>query len=277
MKIKSVIFSSFKVDGQKMFGNTNKKLWNAAYPSDEKGLCTWALRSLLIDDGQNIVLIDSGFSNLNNQNLTDYYITNFKSATNLIEESGVNCNQINYLVNTHLHLDHCGGSFKFDDNQNPEPTFPNATYIISKGQLISAINPSAFEKDSFQPEITEAFQKHTNLEAIESNRYILPWLELRLFDGHTKELMVPVIHLPDKTLVFAGDLIPSIAHLSLESIMSYNIDKVKSLREQQDFLKESFENKYLIFFQHDYYYECCSLKIINNKIKPDKFFRIEEF
>ena len=276
MKIKSVIFSPFKVDGQMMFGNTKEHLWHKAYPSDKKGLCAWALRSLLIDDGQNIVLIDSGFSNINKQLLNEYFITNFKSATELVEESKVKCNQVNYVLHTHLHLDHCGGSFQFDKNENPQPIFTNATYIISKRQMLSAARPSDFEKDSFQSDIIQAFANHKKINLIETNYHLFPWLELRLFNGHTKGLIVPLIHLPEQTLVFAGDLIPSAAHLSLESIMSYNIDRGKSLKEQNEFLIECFEKKYLIYFQHDFYNECCSLKFANNRIVPDKFFKIAE-
>jgi glyoxylase-like metal-dependent hydrolase (beta-lactamase superfamily II) len=276
MKIKSVIFSPFKVDGQMMFGNTKEHLWHKAYPSDKKGFCSWALRSLIIDDGQNIVLIDSGFSNINKQLLNEYFITNFKSATELVEESEVKCDKVNYVLHTHLHLDHCGGSFQFDKNKNPQPTFTNAIYIISKRQMLSAARPSDFEKDSFQSDIIQAFANHKKINLIETNYHLFPWLELRLFNGHTKGLIVPLIHLPEQTLVFAGDLIPSAAHLSLESIMSYNIDREESLKEQNEFLIECFEKKYLIYFQHDFYNECCSLKFANNRIVPDKFFKIAE-
>jgi glyoxylase-like metal-dependent hydrolase (beta-lactamase superfamily II) len=276
MRIKSIIFSAFKVQGRKMFGNTPEDRWQKIYPADKKGLCSWALRSLLIDDGQNLVLIDTGFSDMDRQVLEEYSIVNFKIADKHIEDSGVPCETITHLLHTHLHVDHCGGSFKSDGKNNLVPSFPNASYICSKQQLISASNPSSFEKDSFQPEIISAFTAYSGLKQIETNCYLFPWLELRIFNGHTKGLLIPFIHFEERTLVFAGDLIPSAAHLVLESIMSYNIDLKISLKEQKVLLEEAAVKNYILFFQHDFLIECCSLKYDKGKIVPDKIFRVSE-
>jgi glyoxylase-like metal-dependent hydrolase (beta-lactamase superfamily II) len=276
MKIKSIEFSSFKVEGQKMFDTTPKKLWSKLYPPDENGLCQWALRSLLIDDGQNVTLIDTGFSNIDSQILKEYFIVNYKSAEEILKGSDFRCDQINFILHTHLHLDHCGGSFILNNGKELKPSFPNAAYIISRQQLDSGKNPGSFEKDSFQPKIIEAFTKYQGLKLVDTNCCFFPWLELRLFEGHTKGLLVPVIHTARYVIVFIGDLIPSSTHLFLESIMSYNIDWAKSINEQKEFLKESYENNYILFFQHDFFNECCTLKSDNGNIVPDRIFRLSD-
>ncbi len=276
MILKSILFSPFKVDGQKMFGKTSKNFWNKLYPSEETGLCNWALRSLLVDDGKNLILIDTGFNNFDRQILKEYFINNFKSASEIIEENNIRCNQVNYVLHTHMHLDHCGGSFKIISNKRIEPSFPNATYILSKQQLVTANNPSAFEQDSFQSDIISAFTKHSNLKFIDNNYYILPWLELRIFNGHTKGLIIPIVHLEKQSIVFIGDFIPSAAHLFLESTMSYDVDPGISLHERNVFLKECEEKKFVLFFQHDYYNECCNLNLVKNKIVPNEFFSIND-
>lgn len=275
--LKSVHFTPFKAEGQKMFGETPKEHWKQFYPSDDYGICKWALRSLIINYNGNIVLIDCGFGNLNKKIVEEYSISNFENTDEIIRKNEFSPLDVKNVIFTHLHLDHCGGSFKENNKGDLEPVFSHASYTLSKQQLISAKNPSPFEKESFQPEIVKAISKYSKLNLITKNCFLFPWLELRVFNGHTNGLLVPIIHLKNKSIVFAGDIIPSAAHMTLSSIMSYNVDKNLSLKEQREFLKECLENNYLIFFLHDYYNECCNIKLTNNKIVADKFYRICEF
>jgi glyoxylase-like metal-dependent hydrolase (beta-lactamase superfamily II) len=270
MKIIPVYFSEFKAPGQKMFGNTPEYLWNKYYPAEKNGICTWALRSLLITNDDFTLLIDSGFGNSNKEILNEYSVTDFKSPHEIIKNTGIGYNDVNIVLHTHLHLDHCGGSFLNEQ----EPSFPNATYIVSEKQLLTATNPSEFEKESFQPEIIHAFSGFPKLKLIEKESLLFSWLELKIFNGHTNGLIVPLIHSKNIILAFVGDLIPSVTHLLLDSIMGYNTDAGLSIREQKYFLTEAIENNYYLFFQHDCYNECCNLKYENNRIVPDKFFRI---
>jgi len=273
LKIIPILFSPFKADGGSMFGITPKKSWENYYPSDENNLCKWALHSLLIDDGKNIVLIDNGFGNSDQQILKDYKVENFKQAKDIIAGYNYTIEQVTHVILTHLHIDHCGGSFLQNFSNNLEPTFPNAKYIISKNQFDTAGNPSEFEKDSFQPVVISAFSKMKNIQFVEKNGYLFYWLELRIFDGHTNGLIIPIIHTSKTSIVFTGDLIPSLAHLVLQSIMAYDIDPVLSLSERNQFLNEACEKKYILFFQHDFYHVCCNLKKENSRIVPAEIFQ----
>lgn len=276
MKIALLNFSNFKTEGNAMFGNIPKEKWQNYYPVDKNNLCTWALRSLLIDDGKNVVLIDSGFGDSNQGIIKEYYIEKFRNAVNVLNDTGYNNNRITHVLHTHLHLDHCGGSFNILNNKTLEPAFPNAQYILSKQQLAIASNPSEFEKESFQPEIIKAFNEYNNLKIIDKDCYLFPWLELRLFKGHTEGLIVPVIHYNNHTIVFIGDLMPSVAHLILQGVMGYDINPDMLLKERNDLLTKSYKKRYLLFLQHDFYRECCSLKFENGQILPDKYIKYKD-
>lgn len=276
MKIIPILFSPFKADGGTMFGISPKNLWKNYYLSDENNLCKWALRSLLIDDGENLVLIDNGFGNTDREILKDYSIENFKHTKEIISRYNYDIDQITHVLLTHLHPDHCGGSFVLNRSNNYKATFPNAKYIFSKRQFDVARNSSDFERDSFQPEIISAFSQMNNIQLIKKNDYLFSWLELRIFNGHTNGLIIPVIHTSKLSIVFIGDLIPSIAHLVLQSIMAYDTNPVVSLIERNQFLNEVYEKKYFLFFQHDFYHECCNLKKENNRIVPAEFFVLSE-
>jgi glyoxylase-like metal-dependent hydrolase (beta-lactamase superfamily II) len=277
MKIIPVYFSSFKANGTAMFGSSPRNSWQMVYPDDEQGRCSWALRSLLIDDGKNIVLIDSGFGNSDNNILIEYCLDNFKNSIDILNSVGYKAEQVTHVVYTHLHVDHCGGSFLTDDEGSLKPSFPNATYIISQAHLESALSPSDFERSSFQPEIISKIANHRKLLLIKNECFPFSWLELDIFDGHTKGLIIPVIHTSAKPIVFVGDLIPSALHLNLQATMDYDINRLLSLTERENFLEEAFENDSILFFQHDFYNECCSLKKENSRILPAEYFKVINF
>jgi glyoxylase-like metal-dependent hydrolase (beta-lactamase superfamily II) len=254
-----------------MFGSTPEENWRSVYPADNSGFCSWALRSLLIDDGTNKVLIDTGFNDFDQGVLEEYKIENFKPTSEIVE----NKDCVSVVIHTHLHLDHCGGSF-FKHNEKFDPVFQNAEYFVSESQLYAAEKPSAFEKDSFQQEIVSAFRNYKGLKLIKSNCNLFPWLELRLFNGHTNGLIVPIIKEKNKTLVFIGDLIPSAAHLSLNSISGYDINPSLSQTERNEFLKEAHQNNYILFFQHDIINECCTIDYSGKNFIPLKTFSLSE-
>ena len=276
MKISKVDFSSFKTNGQAMFGNTDRMIWEKEYPSEHKGNCNWALRSLLIEHEDKKILIDSGFGNSNPDILDEYEVDAFQSSNEILNSLGKNPDEITHVLHTHLHIDHCGGSFIKNENHPIIPSFKNATYYCGNLQLNKAKNPTHFEKDSFQPEIISALFNHNNLELINNECYIFSWLEFLLFNGHTNGMTLPIIHTPKFSLAFVGDLIPSIAHMRLQSTMSYDVNQVLSLSERENFLEDAYENEYVLFFQHDFYYECCTLKKEKSRILPADIFNFSD-
>jgi glyoxylase-like metal-dependent hydrolase (beta-lactamase superfamily II) len=276
LKVKSSLInlSQFKADGNEMFGDVPKSVWEKYCEADNNNLCKWALRSLLIDDGENIVLIDTGFGDFDKQLLDFYCVDDYRPIDKILEEAGYSCDQITHVLHTHLHVDHCGGSFIKKTENQFVPVFKNAKYIVSNQQLKAALNPSNFEKESFQPQAIQAFSKHDNLQLIESDCFLFPWLELKLYHGHTHGLIIPLIHLPDRIIAFVGDLIPSVAHIVLQSTMNYDVDKELSFIEQTAFLEKAFINNYYLFFQHDFYNECCTLKKENSRFVPAEIIKL---
>lgn len=272
MQVKVLEYSGFKASGHAMFGSTPVVEWQYVYPPVESNLCQWALRSLLIIDGPDCILIDTGFSWFDRRILNEYKVEHYKPAHLVVEKVGIRPEMITHVIHTHLHVDHCGGSFTEDDAGNLVQSFPNAKYIISKKQLEVAENPSSFEKESFQPEIIEAFKNCKNTLLIDNECFLFPWLELLLSNGHTEGMIIPVIHKEKDALIFAGDLFPSVAHLNLYSTMDYDVNKLLTLAERDEVLEEAYENGYTLFFQHDALNECCSLKKEGGKIMVNKVF-----
>ena len=215
-----------------------------------------------------------GFGNTDETVLLEYCVRNYAEPQEII--SSQQFLSISHVLHTHLHLDHCGGSFSANIHCEPEKTFPAAQYIVGTEQLQTALHPEALEQDSFQPEIIKAISSTPNLKSISSECFIFPWLEVQLYNGHTRGMLIPVIHTPEQSIAFVGDLIPSVAHLQLQSTMSYDMNQVLALAEREEFLDEAYENEYVLFFQHDAYHECCSLKKENGRILPHRFFKLNE-
>ncbi len=272
--LQTIELNHFKAPGTSMFGNSSLKEWQRLYTPDQEGLCKWALRSLFIKYGEYSLLIDAGFGNIREADLKEYHVENFINVGKRLDILGIK--NITHLLLTHLHLDHCGGLLHSEKSLKIENLFNSSQILLSNKQLNSAENPSSFEADSFQPEIVEAISRSANLKLIEKECFVFPWLELFLFNGHTRGLIVPVIHSPKCSIAFVGDLIPSVAHLILQSTMTYDVNQVLALAEREEFLEEAFENEYILFFQHDIFNECCSLKKEGNKIVPDSIFKLEE-
>jgi glyoxylase-like metal-dependent hydrolase (beta-lactamase superfamily II) len=276
MKIRSFQLNTFKAPGKLMFGATPDEKWAQLYPANEEGQCNWALRSLLIENEGELILIDSGFGVSNTKVLEEYCVDQFKPANEILKMQGVNPSGISYVVHTHLHIDHCGGSFIKNFNGKYEASFPYSKYVVSTAQLLVSESPTDFERDSFDEGVVSSFSGYPGLVRIEKEKFLFNWFELLIFNGHTSGLLVPVIHAGSKTIVFCGDLISSAAHIILQSASAYDVNPILTLAEREIFLEEAFENNYYLFFQHDLNIECCSLKKENSRIVPAAYYKVEE-
>jgi glyoxylase-like metal-dependent hydrolase (beta-lactamase superfamily II) len=262
MKLFPVDITNFKIDGGAMFGVVPKILWEKHYPADENNLCNWALRSLLIDNGERVVLIDNGFGEKQSEKfMSRFHLNNYTGLEKSLEKIGYSTDDITDMVITHLHYDHCGGGVKYNsDRTGYELTFKNAKYWVSMDQWEAAMNPNQREKDSFLKENLLPMQESGQLHFIDNSGEIFPGLEVRLYNGHTSGQAIPFIRLNGSTLVFVADLLPSVAHIPLPYIMSYDIMPMETLKEKEAFLKEAAENNYILFLQHDLYHECCTIQ-----------------
>jgi glyoxylase-like metal-dependent hydrolase (beta-lactamase superfamily II) len=277
MELFSLNISNFKIDGGSMFGVVPKVLWQRVYPADEDNLCPWALRSLVIKHEGRVVLIDNGFGSKQDKKVLDHHhMFGGEGLEEGLAKLGIKAEDVTDMVLTHLHFDHCGGGVKLTAEGTPVLTFPNATYYVSKSQWDWAINPNIREADSFRAENLLPMKESGKLKLVEGSGNLFPWLEVRIVDGHTRGQMIPMVSYKDTKLVFAADLFPCIAHIPLIWNMSYELDPLKTIQEKEAILKEALQNNYVIFFQHDFHNECCTLTQTPKGIRVERTLSLNE-
>jgi len=296
MKLFSINTGYFKLDGGAMFGVVPKTIWNKINPADENNLCSWALRCLLIEDGDRLILVDNGNGDKQDAKFfSHYHLHGDDTLEKSLAKYGFTKDDITDVFLTHLHFDHCGGSIKRDGDKLV-PNFPNATYWSNKEHWKWATKPNEREKASFLNENILPIEESGRLRFID-HRFdssldkpgwhvtvngLLPSvsftknISVRFVSGHTESMMLPHINYNGKTVVFMADLLPSAGHIPIPYIMAYDMQPLLSLQEKRSFLKEAVENDYILFFEHDKDHECCTLQHTEKGIRPKRFFKLEE-
>jgi glyoxylase-like metal-dependent hydrolase (beta-lactamase superfamily II) len=253
MKIDLFNIASFRIDGGAMFGVVPKVIWSRVYPSDENNLIVLSLRSLIIETAGHIILVDTGWGDKQDEKFFRHvHLHDGEGLTEGLLSRGYKPEDITDVFLTHLHADHCGGAVKKNMvGTGYELTFPGASYHISRTQWEWAAKNNAREADSFLEENILPLQQSGRLNLIDEEGELFPDFFVRMCYGHTPGLMIPVIKYKGKTLVYTGDLIPTIAHIPIIWNMSYDIESLKSIEEKDRILKEAFEGKYILVLQHD--------------------------
>jgi len=266
--------SNFKVDGGAMFGVVPKVLWSRVYSSNENNLIDLTLRSMVIETSGHVILIDTGWGDKQDEKFFRH--VNLHGGEGLIEglkNRGFKPEDITDVFLTHLHADHCGGGIKREEGGSDfELTFPKATYHVSRTQWEWAVKNNLREADSFLEENILPFGKSSKLNLVEEEGELFPGVSFMICYGHTPGLMIPLIKYKDKTLVYTGDLIPTVAHIPIIWNMSYDIESLKTIEEKQRLLNEALAGDYILVFQHDEHVECCNLEMTPKGIRAkDKF------
>lgn len=276
MKLHSFNIVNFKVDGGAMFGVVPKALWNRVYPADENNLIPLALRSMVIDTGDRVILIDDGIGDKQDEKFFSHvYMFGGEGLIRGLANRGYTPEDITDVVLTHLHFDHCGGGVKFNPDGSSALTFPNAKYHISKAQWEWAINPNSREADSFLPENLLPMRDLGALNLIEKEGELVPGVYLRFFNGHTRGQILPIISYRGKTIAFVADLFPFRAHLPLPYIMSYDVEPLITLKEKEAFLEEALKGDYIFHYQHDHFSECSRVQQAPRGIRATEGFTFE--
>lgn len=277
MDIQVIDTGYFYADGGAMFGAIPKTAWSRRYPSNEANGCVLSMRSLLVStDDEKVILIDNGAGDKHLRQLSYY---NFFDLVDLKEEllkKGITPEQVTDVVLTHLHFDHCGYSTRKDvATGRLLPSFPNATHRVSRRQWENFLHPNALEKDSYFIENMKAVEDSGLLRLIDTDTTLCPGIDLRLFDGHTPGQIVPYIAMPERTYVFAGDVIPLAASVSPEWISAYDTWPVISYQEKIRMLEEAARKKQALIYCHDAYTKCSTVKKVNNYFKKDETINIQ--
>jgi glyoxylase-like metal-dependent hydrolase (beta-lactamase superfamily II) len=277
MKLFTINTGYFKLDGGAMFGVVPKSIWNKLNPADENNLCTWALRLLLVQDGNRLILIDTGIGNKQDEKFfSHYHLHGDDTLEKGFSQHGFTKDDITDVILTHLHFDHCGGAIEKVDGKLV-PAFKNATYWSSQRHWAWATQPNAREKASFLSENILPIQESGQLKFIETHAADFPSsIAIRQVFGHTEAMMLPQINYNGKTILYMADLLPSAAHIPLPYVMGYDMFPATTLSEKTNFLTEALQNNYVLFFEHDPTIECCTLQQTEKGIRLDKTFKLAE-
>ena len=279
MKLYTIDTGFFKLDGGAMFGVVPKSIWQKTNPADEFNLCSWAMRCLLIQEGDRLILIDNGIGYKQDERFLKHYHlhgddTLEKSLTNLKFSK----DDITDVFLTHLHFDHCGGSIERQADGNLVPAFKNATYWSNKEHWQWAVEPNDREKASFLKENILPIQESGKLKFIDTLDVVsfTDNIQIRFAFGHTDSMMLPQISYKGKTILYMADMLPSVGHIPMPYVMSYDMFPLKTLKEKKKFLEEAVQNDYMLFFEHDPVNECCTLQETEKGIRVKDTFKLSE-
>lgn len=250
MKIYPIETGNFKLDGGAMFGVVPKSLWSRTNPADEQNLCTWAMRCMLIEDGNRLMLIDNGIGEKQSEKFfSHYYLHGSATLEDSIKRLGFGLDQITDVFLTHLHFDHCGGGIKWNrDKTKFEATFKNANYWTNKKHWKWATEPNDREKASFLKENLMPMQELGQLKFVDDG---FDYFEIFYANGHTDAQMIPIIDYQDKKLAFMADLLPSAGHIPLPYVMGYDTRPLLTLTEKKEFLNRCATENIHLFLEHD--------------------------
>lgn len=274
---------NFKLDGGAMFGVVPKSIWNNTNPADSNNMIDLAARSLLIEDGDRLILIDTGMGNKQSDKFFGYYYQwGDHTLDKSLQKFGFHRDDITDVFMTHLHFDHCGGSIQRNkDLTGYEPAFKNAFFWTNEDHWQWATIPNMREKASFLQENLLPMQESGQLKFIKKDEgAYLKNSELGfgiLFvDGHTDKQMLPHINYKGKTLVFTADLVPTAGHIPVPYIMGYDTRPLLSMEEKQLFMNEAVTNDYFLFLEHDAHNEICSLKNTKKGVRLKEIHTFDE-
>ena len=283
MKIYPIDTGNLKLDGGAMFGVVPKTIWERTNPADANNMIDLTMRCLLIEDGERLILVDTGLGNKQSDKFFGYYyLSGDFSLDSSLAKYGFHRDQITDVFLTHLHFDHCGGSIQWNKNRTGfEPAFKNAKFWSNKSHWKWATEPNPREKASFLKENILPIQESGQLNFVDlKEQSFLKNSELGFdilsVDGHTEKQMIPHIQYKGKTIVFTADLLPTIGHIPLPYVMGYDTRPLLTMTEKELFLKEAADKEYILFLEHDAHHELCTLKHTDKGVRLQNSYTFSE-
>ncbi len=280
MTLHSIPTGNFKLDGGAMFGVVPKSIWNRSNPADENNMCSWAMRCLLIETNNRLILIDNGIGDKQDAKFFSYYyLHGDHSLEKSLKNSGFSPDDITDVFLTHLHFDHCGGSVKYANTEKSklELSFKNATYWSNAKHWEWATHPNPREKASFIKENIMPIQESGQLKFIDQKTTLIPEMEIIFVDGHTESMMLPLIQYKGKKILFLADLVPSLGHLPIPYVMGYDVRPLETLKEKTLLLDKAAKEDWLLFFEHDSVNECCTVEQTDKGVRKKDLFTLSAY
>lgn len=268
----------FKLDGGAMFGVVPKTLWNKLNPADENNLCNWAMRCLLVEEGNRLILIDTGIGDKQDDSFfKHYYLSGDATLESSLKAKGFSPDDVTDVFLTHLHFDHVGGAVKWNqDRSRLVCRFPNATYWSAEKQWNHALVPNAREKPSFLKENIVPIQENGQLKFLRPGQELLPGFSFLEVNGHTEGMLLPKINYRGRTIVYLADLMPSRHHVPVNYVIGYDIRPLDTMKERMDLHTEAIERNYVYFFEHDPTAECGTVMMTDRGPRLERFFPLSE-
>lgn len=279
MNLHVIHTGNFKLDGGAMFGVVPKSIWNKLNPADENNMCTWAMRCLLIEADDRLILIDTGIGNKQSEKFfSHYYLHGDQDLVRSVYDAGFSPDQITDVFFTHLHFDHCGGAVRHSlkKNQEFEMVFTNAIHWSNEDHWHWATKPNYREKASFLAENILPIQKAERLSFIADNNPFRDLFDIIYVNGHTEKQMLPCIKYKNRTIVFVADLLPSVAHIPVPYVMSYDTRPLLTIEEKKEFLDKAVKEDYILFFEHDPEIECATVTRTEKGVRVKDTFSLKE-
>ena len=280
MKLHVINTGYFKLDGGAMFGVVPKVIWQRTNPPDENNMCSWAMRCLLIETQERLILVDNGIGDKQDAKfLSYYYLHGEDSLHKSLQQAGFQAADITDMFLTHLHFDHCGGGVTFADaeKKTPKLVFENARYWSNPDHWQWATHPNAREKASFLKENILPMQESGQLQFVETNGPSpFEGIELLFVDGHTEKQMLPKFQYKGRTMVYMADLLPSTGHIPLPYVMGYDVRPLRTLEEKERILKQAADEEWVLFLEHDPVHECCTVQHTDKGVRLKETFKLSD-
>lgn len=283
MKLYAIESGNFKLDGGAMFGVVPKTIWNKTNPADSNNLIDIAARLLLVEDGNKLILIDTGMGNKQSEKFFGYYsLWGNDTIEKSLEKNGFHTSDITDVFLTHLHFDHVGGAVQWNkDGSGYETTFKNARYWSNKEHWDWAVNPNAREKASFLKENILPIQESGQLHFIDRKETDYQYLSELGFDvfianGHTEKQMIPILNYQDKKIAFMADLLPTAGHIPLPYVMGYDTRPLLTIAEKEKFLQMATEQNIYLFLEHDAHNQIITLKETEKGPRLDQVYKCSD-
>lgn len=275
MKLYTIDTGFFKLDGGAMFGVVPQSIWQRTNPADERNLCTWATRLLLIEDGKRLILIDTAIGDKQDEKFFSHYFMHGDATLDgSLAKYGFHRDDITDVILTHLHFDHCGGAVK-RNGERLIPAFKNAIYWSNERHWNWAVNPNPRERPSFLKENILPIQESGQLKFLAEGDPFSSNIAIRYAYGHTEAMMLPQIEYNGKTILYMADLLPSVGHIPIPYVMSYDVRPLTTMEERASYWQEIVDKEYILFLEHDAEHACCTLQHTEKGIRLKETFSLE--
>jgi len=277
MELIPLIADNWKMDGGVAFGVIPKTLWSKKHEADENNMIKITTRCLLVIYDDKKILIDVGLGNKRNEK---YYSVRYRepgiSILDSLQKAGFEPGDITDILFTHLHDDHVGAATRINDEGEAECVFKNANYMVSEAHWNWATNPNKREGAAFFNDNLYPLLESGRLHLLKDGEQPFSAITLIVYNGHTRGQLIPYIHTTKHTIVYMGDFIPGQTYIPIPFVPSVDIEPLVSLTEKEKFLNEAVEKQYVLFFEHDADNECCTVKLSEKGIVPDRSFKLNE-